>query len=245
MKAYGVLRAIAWTLLVVCTLPVAAQPIKVQRISFAAGTASATVKGSITGDETVDYQVGARAGQTMSVTLKTSNASNYFNVLPPGSEEAVFIGSTSGNEWAGSLAAGGDYTVRVYLMRNAARRNEKANYTLTVGITSGPAGAAPRSDAKVAGTPYHAKGMVRCSIGPDPKGSAQCEFGVIRGKPGNAEVHVTSPGGAKRVLNFTSAKVTSADPKVRLKASKSGDEWSISINDDEFYVIPEAVIVGG
>ncbi|MGA7964287.1 MAG: META domain-containing protein [Gammaproteobacteria bacterium] len=101
------------------------------------------VKGSIIGDEIVDYKLGAKADQTMSIKLKTSNASLYFNVLPPGSESALFIGSTSGNEWTGTLPVDGDYTVRVYLMRDAARRNERANYTLTVGITGGAAGSAP------------------------------------------------------------------------------------------------------
>jgi len=39
--------------------------------------------------------------------------------------------------------------------------------------------------------------------------------------------------------------VSIADPKARLKASKSGDNWSVNINDFEFFEIPEAVINGG
>ena len=130
-------------------------------------------------------------------------------------------------------------------MRSAARRNEKAKYTLSIDITDGGLGKAPASDAKVPGTPYHATGKLPCSIGPDPKGSARCELGVIRGKPGNADVYVTPPGGGTRVLNFRGAQMTSADSKVRLKATKSGDTWSISIDDFEFYEIPTAVIDGG
>jgi hypothetical protein len=161
----------------------------------------------------------------------------------------VFIGSTEGNRWTGLLAADGEYTIRVYLMRSAARRNETANYTLTVGITgsatASPAlGAAPASDAKVKGTPYHATGQVPCSMGSAPPGSAQCDFGVIRGKAGNAEVHLTPPGGLERVLTFIGAKVTS-DAGTRIKASKSGDLWSVEVNDYEHYRIPEAVISGG
>ena len=195
-----------------------AQPIKVQRISFVVGASSATVKGSIAGAEIVDYKLGARAGQTMSVTLKTSNGGNYFNVLPPGSEAALFIGSTSGNQWTGSLPVNGDYTVRVYLMRSAAQRNEKANYTLTVGIKGSV-------DAKVAGTPYHATGTVPCSVGPDPKGSARCSFGVIRSGPGKAEVYLADPGydvklhkDKLRILRFAGNAVTSADTKEKVKS---------------------------
>ena len=66
---------------------------------------------------------------------------------------------------------------------------------------------------------------------------------MIRGKPGNAEVHVTPPGGFKRVLTFMGDKVTAKGSKV--KASKHGDMWSVEVNDYEHYQIPEAVIVGG
>ena len=223
-----------------------------QRVSFKAGASSATLKGSIKGDQTVDYILGAKAGQTMRVTLKTNSGANYFNVLPPGSDAAIAIGSNLGNAWSGTLPVDGDYTVRVYLMRSAARRNEKASYTLTVGITGTGASTALPGDAKVAETPYHATGKVPCSIGPDPKGSAQCSFGVIRGAAGNAEVHLADPGfdvilhkDHLRVLRFSGSTVTSPDAKTGVKAEKKGDEWSIAIDDFYFYAIPEAVVVGG
>jgi len=240
----------AYVMLAVGSSVFAADSIESRPLQFAKGASSATVKGSLKGDQTIDYKLRAKAGQTMSVTLKTGNASNYFNVLPPGSKDvAIFVGSTSGNEWTGALPADGEYTVRVYLMRNAARRHETANYALTVGITGSAAaspalGAAPASDAKVKGTPYHATGKVPCSMGSAVEGSAQCDFGVIRGKPGNAEVHVTPPGGFKRVLTFAGGKVRS-DADAKVKASKSGDLWSVDVNDYEHYRIPEAVISGG
>ena len=81
-------------------------------------------------------------------------------------------------------------------------------------------------------------------MGSAPQGSAKCDFGVIRGKPGNAEVYVTPPGGFKRVLIFADGTVTSnADANVR--ATKNGDLWSVDVNDYEHYQIPEAVISGG
>jgi hypothetical protein len=226
----------------------AADGIDSRPLQFAKGTSSVTVRGSLKGDKTVDYKLRAKAGQTMAVTLKTSNGANYFNVLPPGSGgEAIFVGSTSGNQWTGLLPADGEYAVRVYLMRSAARRNETADYTLTVGITGSAAanpGAAPVGDAKVKGTPYHATGTVPCSMGSAPKSSAQCDFGVIRGKPGNAVVHATPPGGFKRVLTFAGDKVTS-DAGAKVTATKSGDTWTVDVNDYEHYQIPEAVISGG
>lgn len=240
---------ITCSVLIVASAALAASPIETRPVHFAKGASSATLKGTLKGERTVDYTLRARAGQTMSVSLKTSNNANYFNVLPPGSKDvAIFVGSTGGNEWSGVLPSDGEYTIRVYLMRSAARRNEEANYTLTVGVSGEGAasptlGKAPAGDAKVKGTPYHAAGQVPCSMGNAPEGSAQCEFGVVRGKPGNAEVHVKPPGGFERVLTFVDAQVSGGDAKVR--AAKSGDLWIIEVNDYEHYRIPEAVISGG
>ena len=241
-------------LLVVCALVAAtssaraADAIESRPLQFARGATSATVKGALKGNQIVDYILRAKAGQTLAVALKTSNGANYFNVLPPGSTgAAIFIGSIGGNDWTGPLPADGEYRVRVYLMRSAARRHERADYTLTVGISGSAAaasGSAPAGDAKVKGTPYHATGTVPCSMDSAPRGSAQCDFGVIRGKPGNAVVHVTPPEGFRRVLIFDGGKVSSdADSKVT--TSKSGDVWSVDVNDYEHYRIPEAVISGG
>jgi hypothetical protein len=245
MKAYRVSPMMGWVLLFVFPMSVAAQNIEVIPITFASGTSSATVKGAISGDRIVDYTLRAKAGQTMKVALKTSHASNYFNLLPPGSEAALANGSVSGNDWSGTLPVDGEYTLRVYLMRSAARRNETAHYTLTVGITGS-------ADAKVAGTPYHATGRVPCSIGTDPKASAQCSFGVIRSAPGHAEVHLASPGfdvtlhkDDLRVLKFADGTVTCPDPEARVSSERQGDTWSIGVNDFYFYLIPEAVISGG
>jgi hypothetical protein len=68
---------------------------------------------------------------------------------------------------------------------------------------------------KIKGTPYHATGPLPCTMGNDKP--VQCEFGVIRGKPGNAEVHITPPGGLKRVLIFMGDKVTT-NPGEKIKA---------------------------
>jgi hypothetical protein len=249
------MKASIGRLLMMCVLleanssVLAADGIESRPLQFAKGTSSAVVEGSLKGDKTIDYKMRAKAGQTMSVVLKTSNGANYFNVLPPGSTgEAIFVGSSSGNDWTGQLPADGEYTVRVYLMRSAARRNEAANFTLTVGISGSATGAAalgmaPASDAKVKGSPYHATGPVPCSMGNAPVGSSQCEFGVIRGKPGNAEVHIQPAGGLERVLTFMGNTVTSGKDKV--KASKVDGLWTVEVNDYEHYQIPESVISGG
>jgi len=226
---------------------VAAADIRTERIHFKKGTSSAVLKASIKGYETVDYVLGARAGQHMNVSLATKHGATYFNILAPGENEvAMFNASVSQNQYEGALPASGDYKIRVYMMRSAARRNEVASYTLTVGITGSPSasglGTAPASDATVKGTPYHATGPLSCTMGNDKP--MQCEFGVIRGKPGNAEVHITPPGGLNRVLIFMGDKVTT-NPGENIKAVKQGDDWLIEVNDYEHYTIPEAIVLGG
>jgi len=249
MKRIGFCSAALSFLIIMGVLDVSAKDeIRKERVQFKKGTTTATIKGHIKGYETVDYLLGAKAGQHMNVSLATKHGATYFNILAPGENEvAMFNASVSQNQYEGALPASGDYKIRVYMMRSAARRNEAASYTLTVGITGSPKpsdfGKAPASDAKVKGTPYHATGPLPCWMGNAPLGSSQCEFGVIRGKPGNADVHIKPAGGLERVLTFRGSTVTSGKDKI--KAAKSGDMWTIEVNDYEHYQVSESVISGG
>lgn len=232
-------------------LPAAGQAgeITIEEVRFAKGSSSATLQGHIKGYQTIDYTLRARAGQTMQVSLATRHGANYFNVLPPGTEEALFVGSTSGNEWTGPLPIDGEYRIRVYLMRSAARRNEQADYSLTVAVTGKPSAPVAQSakdprpwDAKVPGTEFHATGQLPCAMGVGPL--APCDFGVIRGQAGQAEVHVTPPGTLKRVLHFTGEKVEVGEGE-SVKASFQDGVWSVEVNDFEHYQVVEAIINGG
>lgn len=215
--------------------------IRKERVQFEQGLNYAVRSGTIRGYQIVDYQLNAQAGQRMVVrVLRKTNGAFFFNVLPPGSETALYVGSGSAqpDTWSGVLPAAGDYTVRVYLMRNAARRREMANYAVQMTIL----GARP-GDALVPGTHYHATGMVRCSIG-RPAHNRQCKFGVIRGPRGSASVHITKIGGGERIVNFHGGNATTPQPG-RLTWGKQGDDWFIGIDGREFYVIPEAAVAGG
>jgi hypothetical protein len=109
---------------------------KPERVQFAKGMSSKVIKGAIKGDQSRLFLVNLRAGQKISVKLVSSNTSAYFNVTAPGAQGAMFIGSTSGNEFKDVVPSSGDYTIDLYLMRNAARRNETANFTITIGATN-------------------------------------------------------------------------------------------------------------
>jgi hypothetical protein len=116
---------------------VIAQDIKKEQVRFEKGANSATIEASITGDETIDYMLNVKKGQYINVSMATDNGANYFNVMEPNEEyEAIFNGSINENQYEGVLQKSGNYTIRVYLMRSAARRNEKANYRLEMIVTN-------------------------------------------------------------------------------------------------------------
>lgn len=114
---------------------VVAQTAKPERVQFAKGMSSKTIKGTLKGDQSRLFVVNLRAGQTLTVKLVPSNASTYFNVTAPGAQQAMFIGSSSGNTMKEVIPSSGDYTIDLYLMRNAARRGETTNFTITIGAT--------------------------------------------------------------------------------------------------------------
>lgn len=108
-----------------------------ETVKFASGSSSATIEDSITGYNTVNYMLDARAGQTMTVELETEHTATYFNIYVPGKgpgDAAMFIGSINGSRYEGELPSDGTYTVQVYMMRSAARREETSNFTLDIAI---------------------------------------------------------------------------------------------------------------
>ena len=222
----------------------------VERVHFKKGANSAVVEASIKGYETVDYVLGAHAGQYMNVSLATKHGAAYFNILAPGENEvAMFNGSVSQNQYEGTLPASGDYKIRVYMMRSAARRNEVAHYRLEMIVdgTRQPTAHALSHDAKVPGTDFHATGNIPCSMGKgQPTGS--CAFGVKREGNGNAMVTVTKVDGSQRVIFFEEGRAIGYDQSQadsgRFKAKKEADLNIIHIGEER-YEIPDAVPEGG
>lgn len=123
----------------------AADDLRREGVRFQSGADRAVIKATIKGRETVDYVFQAAQGQTLSVELKSSNRFNYFNVLPPEGDEALFVGSSAVDptRFGTRLQEAGEYRIRVYLMRNAARRNESAAYTLSVRLVPAAANTGP------------------------------------------------------------------------------------------------------
>ena len=209
------------------------------------------VEGSITGYQIVDYVLNAREGQYMNVSMATNNTASYFNIIPPGEDDvAIFNGSINQNQYEGILPKSGDYKVRVYMMRSAARRNEVANYRLEMIITEAGgqvSSGANSGDALVEGTNYHATGKIPCAMSvSQPTGS--CAFGVLRKGNGSGSVTVTKPNGRTRIIFFENGTVTGYDMSQaepgEFRAKKQSDLTIILIGQER-YEIPDAVLFGG
>jgi hypothetical protein len=114
-----------------------------ERVTFAPGSSGTIISGTIRGARGVTYILGASKGQRMSVDMTASNASAYYNIRRSGSDEAIYIGSISGNSTTLALPSSGDWLVEVYLTRNAARRGEVADYRLSISIKGRATAAKP------------------------------------------------------------------------------------------------------
>jgi hypothetical protein len=183
-------------LAVLVSVHVHAQGIREERVSFEAGRTEVTLAGKIKGDEIVDYLLQAAADQQLSIAFTTSNASGYFNLLPGDDPSAIHIGSRDGNRYAGILPAAGEYRIRVYLMRNAARRDETAEYSLTVDLGGDGSQAAEPRD------PDYADGL---SGGPDHWRVTNVPAGDtlnVRAAPGAGEKVIGALANGDTARNF-------------------------------------------
>jgi hypothetical protein len=239
-------RAIALTLCGICLIAQAAEKATTKQTpAFANGASAVRIRGTAQGDN--DYTVGARAGQVLTVRLKAANRSVYFNINPPGSADvSMYIGQLQGMEAKLLLPADGTYVVRVYLMRSAARRSERAAYTLDISLTGRPLIPMPfAQDANVAGTPFHATAEVRCRT-PGAELHAVCQAGVVRrGHDGTASLEMRDARGLIRQVLFVQGQAVASDAAEPLRATRSGDVLTIQIGSDESYEIRDALLTGG
>jgi len=120
------LRSLLLTALLALTpmLATAADKVTTTPVHFTRGASSATLRGTLSGYDTVRY------------TIDGSPNAN-FNVFAPGVTpgQGEALGSNDETRrWSGTLTSTGTYVVQVYQMRAQARRGEKAPHSLTVAI---------------------------------------------------------------------------------------------------------------
>jgi hypothetical protein len=212
---------------------------------LAIGPKALSVRGSIKGSQSADYQIHALAGQTLTVTLTARHPQAYFNLLPSGTLEAMFVGSNMGNKATVVIPMDGEYTLQVYLMRAAARRGAASTFTLTAGLQGQPLPAiASSKDALVPGTPFHATASVNCSP-PYAANVTSCDAGVIRrGFDGTATVQVRWPQGMRHIL-FVKGKAVASDSAQPITSARTGELTKVTIGGDEAFDIPDVFLTGG
>ena len=225
------------------TPPLALADIRSEPLRFEKGRNGASLKGTLKGDEIIDYRLRATAGQILDVNLQTDHRAAHFDVLPPGDQPALFVGSLSGNSFIGALPRDGEYTVRIYLMRPAAQRNESARYTVNLTMAGGKA----VSGTTAADPPpiYDASGKLQCAAG-EPPPDQWCDFRLVRHlATGSAQIWIAHRGAPRqRVLHYA-GKRFSTDDGAGVAARQQDDNWLVSVGGREFYLIPDALIHGG
>ena len=266
VQAFVMLLAIPASFSVASDLAFAQSEIVSERVSFRSGTSSAVISRTIRGWQTIDFLVNARAGQRLAVSMTSNNSAAYFNILPPGGgDAALYVGENSdpANSYSATLQQSGDHRIRVYLYRAAARRGERANVRISLSVTGrgdtttqlpgtppanggGTASQLP-GDALVAGTPFHARGILSCAvrlIGP----LGDCNYGVIRQGSGSAAIVVSKLDGRSRTIVYRQGTPIGYDQArgepARLTWTRQGDEITVRIGNER-YVIPDAAVYGG
>ena len=111
----------------------------ITEVKFAPGNYGTMVSGTISGDDYIDYQLGAKGEQKMFVELSLANSNGngivYFNILPPGSEgEAIYNSSINGNSTTVDLPDDGTYSIRVYQMGNDRDTGKTSGFNIDLSI---------------------------------------------------------------------------------------------------------------
>ena len=82
---------IASLVVVTPAVTLAESNIRTERVQFKSGASSKVIKGSIKGDQTVDYVINARKGQSANISLGSKNSSAYFNLIAPGETDVAIF----------------------------------------------------------------------------------------------------------------------------------------------------------
>ena len=89
---------------------------------------------------------------------------------------------------------------------------------------------------------YDATTLLRCRDASDSE-FGSCPAGVLRLEAGQASVVIQNQRGEQFTINFTKDYVNATNRKA--EAHLDGDTWIVTVNNDEVYEVPVALIEGG
>jgi hypothetical protein len=121
------LAAVAVCVIAIGTI--SAQGVK-KKVRFAAGTSSTTIRGTVIRGQNDRYYVSAKAGQTMTVKITSTEKNAVFQIYFHGEEESL-PGAGDGDDatnWSGQVPIDNEYVIVV----GGTRGN--ATYALTISI---------------------------------------------------------------------------------------------------------------
>jgi hypothetical protein len=99
-------------------------------VKFAKGSSSAKYSGHVEYYDTHTYKFKAHAGQKISINFTCTNPALNFTLSDLAGEKDLAFEAEQ--LWSGVLPSEGAYEIVIALMRSAARRNEAADYKLTM-----------------------------------------------------------------------------------------------------------------
>ena len=102
-----------------------------QRIVFAPGQKTITMKGGVTGYRSLRYLMYAQPGQVVSITFTSTKKTLRYDVTQGG--HRLRDGSDgSFDDWSATVPAEGDCAIDVYFKSSDAKKNAEASFALTV-----------------------------------------------------------------------------------------------------------------
>jgi hypothetical protein len=106
-----------------------------QRIVFAPGQKTITMKGEVIGYRSLRYLMYAEFGQVLTVTFTSTRKTLRYDVTQAG--KRLRDGSDGGFEdWTITVPANGDCVIDVYFKSSDAKKNADATFALTVSLTA-------------------------------------------------------------------------------------------------------------
>jgi hypothetical protein len=97
----------------------------------------------------------------------------------------------------------------------------------------------------VQGTAFHASGLVTGVILGDRGASRWKAFVTRRGHDGTATVEIPQANSGKRRILFVKGKPVGSDAPAPLTFTREGHITTVNLGPDEWYEIPDALVMGG
>ncbi len=177
-----------------------------ERITFAPGTISATINGTVTDPVHRKYLVKAQAGQTLKVQLTSAQPTTSFSVVGVSGGQTLKGLGDGGNNWTGVLPQTQDYLIEIVTLEYSS-----TGFTLYVEVppTTSPVVTPERIN--------FAPGAISATVSGSTSGLAPARY-VLRANGGqqmNVTLAADNPSAYITVIGLSSANVAAASSSIQ------------------------------